>query len=204
MPDIVTRVALNPSTAFHVDVGGVWRVFRHTLAPYDEVQRAAGGGLSLNARVNPAGATRVIGQVAYGSGLGRYVGGMAPDVAFRDDGSIRPIPVTSWVGGLEQAVSARFSLAGYYSGMQIDDTHFVDTDGAPIGFGYPGASNAVNRRVRELTGTVWYLAVRTDNRGSAQLGVQTSWLQREPWSVGSGPGSADAFLFFVQMRYNLP
>ncbi|BCS31211.2 hypothetical protein TBR22_A04110 [Luteitalea sp. TBR-22] len=204
MPDISTRVALNPSKALHVDVGGVWRVFRHTLAPYDEVQRASGGGLSVNGRVNPTASTRIIAQAAYGPGLGRYVGGMAPDVAFRSDGSIRPIPVTSWVGGIEQTVSPRISLAGYYSGMQIDDTHFVDADGSPIGFGYPGSSNDVNRRVRELTGTLWYLAVRTENRGSAQVGVQTSWLQREPWFVGSGPASADALLVFVQVRYNLP
>ena len=96
------------------------------------------------------------------------------------------------------------SVGGYYSGLQTDDSHVLDADGTPIGFGYPGSSNAVNRRISEITGTVSFLAVQTQNRGSAQVGVQTSWLRREPWSVGNGPGSADAFLFFVQMRYNLP
>ncbi len=204
MPDFVTRVGLTPGNAFHVDVGGVWRVFRHTLAPYDDVQRASGGGVSANVRVSPTRATRIIGQAAYGPGLGRYVGGLAPDVAFRPDGSIAPIPVTSWVGGVEQAVSERLSLSGYYSGMAIDDTQFVETDGRLIGFGHDGASNAVNRRLRQVTAAAWYLAVRTQNRGSAQVGVQTSWLRREPWSAGSGPNSADAFLFFAQVRYNLP
>ena len=46
--------------------------------------------------------------------------------------------------------------------------------------------------------------VRTDNRGSAQLNVQVSWLRREPWSTGEGPDAARAFLFFGQRRYNLP
>lgn len=204
MPDIVTRIALNPTKAFHVDVGGVWRVFRHKLAPYDEEQRASGGGVSANVRLTPARGTRLIGQIAYGPGLGRGVGGLAPDVAFRPDGSIAPIPVTAWVTGLEQAVTPRLSLSGYYSGTTSDSTYFVDADDSYVGFGYPGASNDANKRISELTATAWYLAVRTENRGSAQVGVQTSWLKREPWSAGSGPGSADAFLFFVQMRYNLP
>jgi hypothetical protein len=204
MPDIVSRVAVNPTAALHIDVGGVWRVFRHTLAPYDDAERASGGGASVNARLAVTHTTRVIAQVASGAGLGRYVGGLVPDVAFRADGSIRPIPVTSWVAGVEQVVSPRTSIGGYYSGLRTDDSHFVDLDGGPIGFGYPGSSNAVNRSVTEITGTVSFLAVRTENRGSAQVGVQTSWLRREPWSIGNGPGSADAFLFFMQMRYNLP
>ena len=204
MPDVSTRVALNPTRAFHVDVGGVWRVFRHTLAPYDEQKRAPGGGVSANVRLTPARSTRLIGQLAHGSGLGRAVGGLAPDVAFRPDGSIAPIPVTAWVAGIEQAVTARLSLSGYYSGTTSDSTYFVDTDDSYIGFGYPGSSRDVNKRISELTATAWYLAVRTENRGSAQVGVQTSWLRREPWSAGSGPSSADAFLVFVQMRYNLP
>ena len=158
----------------------------------------------MNARVNATASTRLIAQAAYGAGLGRYVGGLVPDVAFRADGSIRAIPVASWVAGIEQVVSRRASVGGYYSGLRTDDSHFLDVDGAPIGFGYPGSSNAVNRSITEITGTVSFLAVQTESRGSAQVGVQTSWLRREPWSVGNGPGSANAFLFFVQMRYNLP
>jgi hypothetical protein len=204
MPDIVTRVALNPATAFHIDVGGVLRVFRHTIAPYDHDFTEAGGGVSVNARVNPVSGMRLIAQLASGAGLGRYAGGLAPDVAFRSDGSIAPIRTTSWVAGLEQVVSPRVSVAGYYSGVAIDDTYFADTDGGAIGYGYPGASNATNRTIREITGTLSYLAVRTENRGSAQVGIQTSWLRREPWSVSTGPRSADAFLFFGQVRYNLP
>jgi hypothetical protein len=154
--------------------------------------------------VNPTASTRLIAQAAYGTGLGRYVGGLVPDVAFRADGSIRTIPVASWVAGIEQAVSPRTSIGGYYSGLRTDDTQFLDVDGAPIGFGHPGSGDAVNRSITEITGTVSFLAVRTENRGSAQVAAQTSWLRREPWSIGTGPGSASAFLFFVQLRYNLP
>jgi hypothetical protein len=204
VPDVGTRVAFNPTPALHVDVGGVVRVFRHTIAPYDDVVRDVGGGVGVNASVSPARGTRLIGQIAFGSGLGRYLGGLAPDVAFRGDGSISSIPTTSFVGGLEQAVSSRVFAAGYYSGVWLDDTHFVDADGDAIGFGFPGSANASNRTITEVTGTVSYLAVRTDNRGSAQVNFQTSWLRRQPWPAGGGPASASAFLFFAQVRYNLP
>jgi hypothetical protein len=168
------------------------------------VFRDVGGGVSVNARVNPTGGTRLIGQVAFGSGLGRYLGGLAPDVAFRSDGSVSSIPASSWVGGIEQILSPHISAGGYYSGVRIDDAYFVDLDGRDIGFGFPGASNAVNRTIEQVTGTISYLAVRTGNRGSAQMNFQTSWLRRQPWSTSEGPASASAFLFFAQLRYNLP
>ena len=204
MPDFATRVAFNPSSVIHVDVGGVVRVFRHAIAPYDEMFRAVGGGASVNATITPQSGTRVIGQFASGSGLGRYLGGLAPDAAFDTTGDINPIPATAWVAGVEQVVSPRISMAGYYSGVRTDETWVAETDLRNIGFGFPGASNAANKTIDEITATVSYLAVRTDNRGSAQVNFQTSWLQREPWQQGSGPASAGAFLFFAQVRYNLP
>jgi hypothetical protein len=204
MPDFATRIAFNPSFAIHVDAGGVVRVFRHAIAPYDDMRKATGGGGSINAAVVPRLGTRLIGQYAFGSGLGRYLGGLAPDVAFESNGDITPIPATSWVAGLEQALSTRLSVAGYYSGVSTEDTWVVDTDGKNIGFGFPGQSNAANKLIDEVTATISYLAVRTTNRGSAQVTAQTSWLAREPWSQGTGPASARAFMFFAQVRYNLP
>ena len=87
MPDFSTRVTYSPGPAFHVDAGGVLRVFRHTVAPYDDDFKAAAGGVSFNVRVNPTRTTKIFGQGAVGSGLGRYIGGLVPDAAFRSDGS---------------------------------------------------------------------------------------------------------------------
>ena len=204
IPDIVSRVAFNPIKSVHVDVGGVIRVFRHTVAPYDEDFKEVGGGASINARFNVTGGTKLLLQSALGSGLGRYVGGLVPDVAFRSDGSISTIGTTSWVGGVEQKVSDRVSLGGYYSGVSADDNFSLDAGGSYIGFGYPGASNSNNRRIQELTGTGFYQFLKSPDRGSGQLSLQMSWLTREPWSQGNGPASASAFMFFAQVRYNLP
>jgi hypothetical protein len=203
MPDVVTRVALNPTEAVHVDVGGVFRVFRHTVKPYDEVFKTVGGGASINARVD-AKKTRLIGQFAFGAGLGRYIGGLVPDVTFTADSSIQPLGTTSWVAGVEQQVSSIVSLAGYYSGVNTDAGAHLDTDGSYIGYGFPGSSNSNNKRIEELTFTSSLLAFKMIDRGSAQINLQVSWLEREPWSRTTGPVSASMFAFFAQVRYNLP
>ena len=204
MTDIVTRVAFNPIKPLHVDVGGVVRVFRHTVAPYDDDFKDVGGGASINARYNVTASTRLLMQTGFGSGLGRYIGGLVPDAAFRRDGSIRTVGTTSWVGGVEQKVSPRLSLAGYYSGLDTDATFDLDTDGSYIGFGFPGSSNSNNRKIQEITGTASYQFVRSPDRGSGQLSLQASWLKRDPAWQGNGLPSAKAFLFFAQVRYNLP
>ncbi len=204
MPDIVTRVAFNPIKTVHVDVGGVFRVFRHTVAPYEDDFKETGGGVNINARFNVTASTKLWLQSAFGSGLGRYVGGLVPDVAFRSDGSISTIGTTSWVGGVEQRVTNKVSLGGYYSGVNTDDTFYLDAGSNYIGFGYPGASNSNNRSIQEVTGTGFYQFLSSTDRGSGQFSLQMSWLTRKPWSQGNGPASANAFMFFAQVRYNLP
>jgi hypothetical protein len=204
MPDLVSRVAFNPFKSVHLDVGGVVRVFRHTVAPYVDDFKAAGGGASLNARLKLTAGTKLLMQSAFGSGLGRYIGGLVPDAAFRRDGSISTIGTTSWVGGIEQTLSPRLSLGGYYSGLDADDNFDLDTDHGYIGYGYPGSSNADNRRVQEVTATTSYQFLRSTDRGSGQFNVQLSWLKREPSSPGSVLPSASAIVFFAQVRYNLP
>jgi hypothetical protein len=183
----------------------VLRVFRHTVAPYDEDFKATGGGANVNIRVNATPSTRILGQVAVGSGLGRYIGGLVPDAVFRSDGSISLIDTTSWVGAVEQTMTPRVSVAGYYSGVTAGDNYFTDRDGGFIGFGFPGSSTSNNRSIREFTLTGAYQIVRTPDRGSAQFNTQVSWLTREPWSTpASGLSSARSFMFLAQVRYNLP
>jgi hypothetical protein len=204
MPDLVTRIAVNPVRAVHLDAGGVLRVFRATVAPYDESFRQLGGGASLNARVSLSGSTALIGQSAVGSGLGRYIGGLVPDVAFHSDGSISHIGTVSWVTGVEHKVSTLAAMGAYYSGVAVSTQYFLDEDGSFIGYGFPGAPVSHNRRIEELTATFSRLVTKTARRGSVQFGMQVSWLRREPWSSGDGPPSATAWMFFTQLRYNLP
>jgi len=204
MPDLTTRVGMRPISALHVDVGGVLRVFRTTIAPYDHSFKQAGGGANVNARLALPAATALIAQGAFGSGLGRYIGGLVPDVAFARDGSISLIPARSWVTGLEHRMSPQTVFAAYYSGVSTGSQYSLDDDGRHIGFGFPGAPLSNNHWIREFTGTFSRLVTKTANRGSVQLGLQASWLQRESYPQAVSSSSTDAILVFAQLRYNLP
>ena len=204
MPDIVSRAAFNTEKVFHLDVGGVLRVFRHTLTPYADSFRHAAGGLSANGRARTTDALTLIGQIAHGSGMGRYVGGLAPDVSVSADGAIHPIPTTAWTAGFEYRISAPFSIAAYDSGVRIDRSYSVDADGTFVGFGYPGSPNDSNRTIHQITGVFGWQPWKIAGRGSMQWNSQLSWLRRTPWSSGTGPSSADALMFLTQIRYNLP
>jgi hypothetical protein len=204
MPDVVSRVAFNVGKAFHADAGGVLRVFRHILAPDANSVKQAGGGVSANARFTWAATTNFLGQFAYGSGLGRYIGGLVPDVSISADGHIHPIATYSWVSGVERRLSSDASIALYDSGVHADASYSIDNNGAYIGFGYPGAPRADNKEIHEVTAVFAWQPWKIEGRGSMQWTTQVSWASRTPWSAATGPSSASALLFLTQLRYNLP
>ena len=112
------RDAVNPVKTMHLGARGVLRAFRWIEKPYNELLTCqVVGGASLNARVSLSGTTVLMGQGAVGTGLGRYVGGLVPDVAFRSDGSISPIGTASWVVGVEHKMSPLAAMGAYYSGV---------------------------------------------------------------------------------------
>ena len=98
MPDLVSRVAYNAGKTFHVDAGGVVRVFRHTLKPYTDSTKQAGGGASVNGRLSLAGArANVFGQFATAPAWGATSAGSCPtSPSARMDASIRFERIRGW------------------------------------------------------------------------------------------------------------
>jgi hypothetical protein len=139
-----------------------------------------------------------------GSGAGRYVGGLVPDVIVRANGDISPIKSYSWLGGFEIAPNSKTGLYVYYSGLYGQKNIAVDTNGDFIGWGYPGASNAADRTIQEFTSGFSHSFWRHENLGSVQLGVQYAYVNLHPWVAGNGPSEAHANMVLGQVRYNLP
>jgi hypothetical protein len=204
MPDITTRAAFN-GKRIHIDVGGVLRVFRHNLSPYTRDTRQIGGGGNLNLGLKLAKTTKLLVQGSYGSGMGRYIGGLVPDVMVRPDLGISPIITTSWVTGVDQGLTKEVAFSGYYSGVYAKNNFALDTDGKWVGYGFPGSFDSNNRIIHEATGVIAIRVFKTENRGSVQFNNQFSWLSRSPWApTSSGLRNAASFMFLTQMRYNLP
>jgi len=211
MPDFVLKGSFDVKPGgrdVHLDVGTVFRAFRNN-APlsgtgFNDKHYAPGFGANANFSVDLVKNVRLVLQGFYGSGAGRYIGGLVPDVIVRADGSIAPITAYSWVSGFEIAPNKSTGLYVYYSGLYGERRTAVDTDGSLIGWGFPGASNVANRLVEEISTGYSKVLWKYENLGSVQLGFQYSYLRLYPWSPGSGPGQADAHMVFSQIRYNLP
>ena len=205
MPDIVTRVAFNPIKPLHVDVGGVVRVFRHTVSPYDDDFKDVGGGASINARFNVTAGTKLLMQSGFGSGLGRYIGGLVPDAAFRRDGSIST-DRHHVLGGRRGAEDLAQVVAGWLLQRRGHRRQLRSGHRRQL---YRLRVSRLRRTrttagFRKSPGPASYQFLRSPDRGSGQFNLQASWLRREPSSQGNGLASAKAFLFFAQVRYNLP
>jgi hypothetical protein len=203
MPDLVFKTAFN-SGRFHVDVGGLLRVFRTSLAPYAKSHKQIAGGGNVNFRFGLTASTQLLAQGFMSSGGGRYIGGLVPDAIVRPDGTVSPLRAHSWVSGIEQRASRDVSLALYYSGFFAGRQFVLDEDGSLIGWGYPGSPNSNNRLLHQLTALYTWRFLATETRGSGQWNFQYSYLMRKPWDVGNGSSTAFGNMFLTQIRYNLP
>jgi hypothetical protein len=203
MPDLAFKTAFN-SGRFHVDVGGLFRVFRTSIAPYQDKDRQVAGGGNVNFRFGLTPSTQLLAQGFISAGGGRYIGGLAPDAIVRPDGTVSPLRAHSWVTGIEQKVSRDLALAFYYSGFSVGRQFVTDEDGSMIGWGFAGSSNSNNRLFHQVTGIYVWRFMTTESRGSGQWNFQYSYMMRKPWDVGSGPSTASSHMFLTQIRLNLP
>lgn len=216
-PDVIAKIALDPSPKFHVEFGGVERQFRvavnstTTAASPIVHQRLSGGGGFVNLNVQLFNGFRVLTNNFWSQGGGRYIFGQVPDLIVNPDGSLSAIRTSSTVTGIEYTHKNTF-LYAYYGGIYVyrdrgivnglEYGYGVDATGA--GSNYTAAIQQ-NRTIQEGTvgfnQTLW----RDNKYGALNLMGQYSYLTRNPWSVAAGnPTRAKLNLAFVNLRYTLP
>jgi hypothetical protein len=209
-PDFVLKGSFDNKVmggrAIHFDIGTVMRTFRSWDGTSASGKSYAfGWGVSANFNVEVKKGVRWVLDGFADDGAGRYIGGLAPDVIVRADGSISPIHSYSWVSGFELAPNKATGLYFYYSGLYAQKNATLNSDGTCcVGFGFPGASNAADRLIEEATGGYSRVLWKYENLGSVQWGLQYAHIWVYPWAAGNGPNSANANMVFGQLRYNLP
>ena len=209
-PDFVLKGSfdnkLSGDRGIHFDVGTVMRTFRNWNGSNPSGKDYAfGWGVGTNFNVEIKKGVRWVLDGFASDGAGRYIGGLAPDVIVRPNGTISPIHSYSWVTGLELAPNPATGLYFYYSGLYAQKNATLNSDGTCcVGFGYPGASNAADRVIQEATGGYSRVLWKYENVGSIQWGVQYGYVWAYPWVAGSGPNAARSNLVFSQFRFNLP
>ncbi len=214
-PDFIGKVAFDGhigGKAEHVEIGGIYRTFQAYDPLTGRKSFAPGGGGELNANLELRPGFNLIANSFAGSGVGRYIFGLAPDVVVKPNGDISTVNTASAIGGFEWSrkpsdnpKNLETMLYGYYGGLYVDNNYFLDTNGKYAGYGYPGSSNAANRAIQEATIGVIQTFWKSPAFGDLKLITQYSYLTRNPWSVATGaPSNAATHMVFVDLRYDLP
>ena len=98
-PDIVAKLAFDPSSKFHIELAGVESTFKVANPTTLATTTKAGGGGSLNLNFEVFKGLRFLTNNYWSDGGGRYIFGLAPDLILRGDGSISPVHAGSTVTG---------------------------------------------------------------------------------------------------------
>ncbi|MFI5179968.1 MAG: hypothetical protein ACHQPI_01080 [Thermoanaerobaculia bacterium] len=204
VPDVIVKVAFDPSRRFHIELGGVGREFKVYNTNDGSNYTATGGGAFLNFNVELVKNFRLIAAGFISDGGGRYIFGQAPDVIARADGSLSPVKSRSTVSGFEYNDGIT-QLYAYYGGIAVDQNVTMDTNGKLVGYGYDGSPSGQNRTIQE--GTIGFSQTfwKDAKYGSLALMGQYSYLSRIPWYIPSGsPSDAHLNMVYLNVRYTLP
>lgn len=204
-PDIIAKIAFDPSAKAHIEFAGLDRTFRVVNPTTLQTFTKAGGGFSANFNVEVAKGLRLISNNYWSDGGGRYLFGQAPDVVLRADGSISPVHAGGINAGFEYAVNPKVQFWAYYGGIYIGRNVALDTNGKPVGWGYSGSSNAMNRSIQEATFGLTHTAWKDPRYGALSFIYQYEYATRSPWAVALGqPSNAHDNTIYFDIRYTLP
>lgn len=203
-PDIIAKLAFDPSSRVHVEVAGIERTFKDWNPSTNQTSTKAGAGGAVNANVELVKNFRLVTNNFWSDGGGRYLFGNAPDVVVRADGSLSPIHAGGFVEGFEATVKNTL-FYGYYGAIYIGRNVVVDANGSLVGYGYRGSANSQNRTIQEATigfnQTLW----KDPRYGALNFMGQYEYLTRDPWYVALGaPKATHDNTIYMNFRYTLP
>lgn len=228
-PDIVVKSAWEwklDERTIHLEIAGLLRTFRvyQNIQSPNSTNSTTGGGFAANADLQLFRGFHLLANSFYGDGVGRYIGGLGPDVVVKANGTLSGIHAGSGLAGFEWQVTPGFLLDGYYSGAYFQRNYGLLTSTASplpscdrisgytcVGFGFPGSANTNNRAYQQ--GTIGFIRTLWSNSdyGKLQIINQYSYVVRSPWSVPEvgtppqpGPKNAHVILGYVALRYIIP
>ena len=204
-PDIIAKLVVEPSSRFHVEVGGVEstvKLFNPNTNTY--FTKAGGAGtFAINAEIVKN--FRVVTNNFYGDGAGRYLFGAVPNFIVRADGSPSMEHSASTVSGFEATIG-NFAPYLYYGGVYAGRNTALDANGkTPVGYGYTGSPNSQNRSIQEITFGWTHTLWRDGRYGALQWMAQYAYFFRNPWYVApNAPKNAHETALWFNLRYVLP
>jgi hypothetical protein len=221
-PDLITKFAWDGGEAgkhYHFEAGGLLTSAKITNVPiggttFDHHSKIGGSFFSaFNASLSKN--FRVLANATYGSGNGRYMIGLGPQVVVFPNATGTNIDLSmvhsgGGILGAEAQAGKNTQFGFYYGGFYFQRNAFPDTTSPLvvkpiIGFGGINSPNSANRAIQEgtfdWTQTFW----KNPQYGAVLLVTQTSYVTRAPWFVALGaPKNAHLMMGYVSIRYVLP
>jgi TolA-binding protein len=206
-PDVIVKLAIDPSKRYHFEVGGIERQFKIDNTGTATTFGATGAGGFANMNVTLFKGLRFIGNSFWSSGGGRYIFGSGPDFAIAPTGAISPLHAGSGIAGFEWT-AGKSLFYGYFGADYFSRDTILDTTQTPnkfVGYGFPGSATSQNRTIEEST-IGWIQTMWKDPKyGALSLITQYSYLSRNPWvTAAAGPEDAHVNMFWIDLRYTLP
>jgi hypothetical protein len=232
-PDIVTKLAWdgNPQGRhWHFELGGIMTSAKATFIPTVlgatfQHTTSIGGGIQSAFVASLTKNFRMVGNALYGTGVGRYLIGLGPQVVVAPIGAggtctsaggcavnLSPVHAGNVLFGFELQATPKTLFGAYYGAAYFQRNAFPDITSSAVTkpfIGYGGANEAgassQNRAIQEptfdWTQTFW----RNPQYGAVLLVTQFSYVTRAPWFVALGaPKNAHLGMSFVSLRYVLP
>jgi len=207
MPDIIAKLAFDPTKKFHAEVAGVMianKIAYPLSGPIFPTNTKVGGGGSVNLGFDLLPGFRILTNNYYSNGGGRYIFGQAPDFIIRANGTESLVHSASTASGFEWTHNKSL-LYAYYGGVYIGRNMALDANGTTkIGYG-PISNDGQNRAIQEITFGDNFTLAKSPKWGALNLIFQYSYLQRNPWLVtGTSPSNASLSMGLFDLRYTLP
>jgi hypothetical protein len=208
MPDIISKLAFDPSPRAHIEINGVL-THAKIINPNDlsagQYHTTTGGGGSINGNFEIVKDFRIITNNFWSDGAGRYIFGLAPNFIVRANGDLSNVHSGSTLNGFEWTLGKSIVYA-YYGGVYISRNVAFDANGTTlIGYGYTGSANSQNRTTQEITGGWNYTFFRDPRYGQVNFFLDYAYFLRNPWFVATNaPKSAHQNAVWFDLRYTLP
>ncbi len=209
-PDIISKIAFDPSPRVHFEVAGVLSQFK-TFNPNatgpgaGQFFTATGGGGEFNSNFEVVNNLRLFENFFWSDGDGRYLFGEVPDFILRANGAPSLMHAGSTVDGFEWTLG-KSVFYGYYGGIYAGRDTALDANGTSlIGYGYHGSANSQNRTMQELTIGLTQTLYRDPRYGQISFFLDYAYFFRRPWYVAPGaPIGAQQDAVWFDLRYTLP
>ena len=210
-PDVISKIAFDPSSRVHFEIAGVWdgvKIFNPNPPPALGAQQyftKSGGGISVNGDFEVVRNFRLLINNFWSDGAGRYIYGEAPNFILRANGAPSLIHSGSTVDGFEWTFG-KATFYAYYGGIFVGRNTALDANGTSlIGYGYKGSPNSQNRTMNEITSGWNQTFFRDPKYGQVSTYLQYSYFWRNPWFVAPGaPKNAFQNAVWFDVRYTLP